>query len=85
MAWNKGAEHILGYTADEVVGKNVDIIYSEEEIKTNVIKKRTDLVNKEGKFKENGWRVKGSGTKYYADITIFKMVDDDGELIHIPM
>jgi PAS domain S-box-containing protein len=34
--WNKGAEHVLGYTEDEICGQPGSIIYTEEDRKNGV-------------------------------------------------
>lgn len=81
MAWNKGCENVLGYTAEEMIGNKIDIMYTEEQIKTGVLRNRMEKANREGKYEDNGWRTKKDGSRYYANLTVFKMTDKDNKLI----
>lgn len=77
-AWNTGAENILGYTKKEVKGMDMSFIDYDE---SNDLNSRLEIVNKLGKLREVGWRVKKDGTKYYADSYYFKMEDANKNII----
>ncbi len=81
VTWNKGAELLLGYTADEVLGKNIEVVNSDEEIRSGKLRKRMDTALKEGKFTESGWRFKKDGTPYFAEMILFARYDLNGEVI----
>ncbi len=42
LSWNKGAERIFGYTADEVVGQPVTILIPQERLRRGISHSRTD-------------------------------------------
>jgi PAS domain-containing protein len=50
-------------------------------VKTGTIKRRMDMVKQHGQYTENGWRYKKDGTKYYAEIALFGLYNEQGELI----
>lgn len=77
--WNKGAEEIKGYTAEETIGNHITLFYETQEGKENVLQSY-DLALKEGKFSEIGWCTRRDGTEYYADIVISPIFDKSGEL-----
>ncbi len=81
VTWNKGAELLLGYTADEVLGKNIEMVNSEDEIKSGKLRKRLETALKEGKFTESGWRFKKDGSPYFAEMILFARYDLNGEVI----
>ncbi len=76
MYWNTGAELLLGYKASEVVGKNIDIIYPEEDVNSGKIQSRIDATFKNGSYVENGWRTKKDGTICYLEMSLFCIQSD---------
>ena len=81
LTWNKGADNMLGITAEEAVGKQIEYIYSPEE-KENV-KRRLQLVLQEGKYAENGWRNRKDGSRFFYEMRMFCMYNDKNEVIGI--
>jgi len=81
VTWNKGAELIYGYTADEVVGKHVSLIYNAVEVSGETLEQRNETVRREGRIVETGWRAKKDGTLYYADVVVFAMYNENGKQI----
>ena len=81
LTWNKGADNMLGFTAEEAVGKQIEYIYSPEE-KDNV-KRRLQQVLKEGKYAENGWRNRRDGSRFFYEMRMFCMYNDKNEVIGI--
>ncbi|WP_051662780.1 PAS domain S-box protein [Flavobacterium sp. KJJ] len=68
--WNLGAEKIKGYKAEEIVGKNFSIFYTEADKKNNLPQKLLNLAIEKGKAKHEGWRVRKDGTLLWASIVI---------------
>jgi len=81
LTWNKGADTMLGFTAEEAVGKQVEYIYSPDE-KENV-KRRLRQVLQEGKYAENGWRNRKDGSRFFYEMRMFCMYNDKSEVIGI--
>lgn len=79
--WNPGAERIKGYRADEIIGKHFSCFYLEED---RVAGKpgatlHDALVN--GQAQDEGWRLRKDGRKFWARITIGRLLDTDGRLL----
>ena len=79
LAWNKGAEIIMGYKKEEIVGKPIKQLYSEEEAER--VSALMEATVKNGRCEESGWRVKRDGSSYYSEMTQFAMHDNDGNLL----
>ena len=77
--WNPGAERVKGYQANEVIGKNFSMFYTDEDRSLNIPKTvlKTALVN--NRFEGQGWRVKKDGTRFWATIIIYPIVDPETE------
>ena len=79
--WNKGAEKIKGYKAEEVIGKNFCMFYTEEDNKSGHPKKLIKKAFEEGKATDEGWRVRKDGSKFWGSIVITALHDDLNEVI----
>lgn len=78
--WNKGAEQIKGYRADEVIGKNISIFYTLEEVDANIPAQNLNRALTNGTYESMGWRVRKDGSKFWADVVFTALFDDDGQL-----
>lgn len=79
--WNRGAEKIKGYRADEIVGKHFSIFYSPEDQKKNLPKKLLETASREGKSAFEGWRVRKNGSKFWGSIVITALHDTDNNIL----
>lgn len=80
-SWNIGAERIQGYKASEIVGKHFSTFYTNEDIQRQHPQYELQVASKEGRYEEEGWRVRKDGTKFWASITITPLRSKDGVLI----
>lgn len=80
-AWNKGAEQILGYTKDEVMGKNVELVMVKSDVLNNKLQAKIDSAIREGRFEESGWRQKKDGTSYFCESLLFPMYDSEKNIV----
>ena len=80
-SWNAGAERFKGYTADEIIGRHFSTFYTEEDKATNLPKRALHTSLTEGKFEDEGWRVRKDGTRFWANVVIDPIKDSDGNLI----
>jgi len=80
LTWNAGAERIKGYRAEEAIGKHFSIFYPPEDIQTRKTEKELEIVRQEGRFEEEGWRVRKDGSRFWADVVITALRDEAGGL-----
>ena len=80
-SWNRGAQRFKGYTADEIIGKHFSIFYTPEDRATNLPARALKIAAEEGKFEQEGWRVRKDGTRFWTSIVIDPVRDTDGTLI----
>jgi PAS domain S-box-containing protein len=81
LSWNSGAERIKGYTADDVIGKNFSIFYTDADIQKRHPQHELEIAAKDGKYEEEGWRIRKNGTKFWANVVITALRDKKGELV----
>jgi len=78
--WNEGAERIKGYRADEIVGKHFSIFYPPEEAGNGKPDWELEVARREGRYEEEGWRVRKDGTRFWANVVITAVRDETGRL-----
>lgn len=80
VSWNVGAERLKGYRADEIVGQHFSRFYSEEDVAHGNQAKGLDIAAREGRFEEEGWRVRKDGSLFWANAIITALRDEAGQL-----
>ncbi|WOD14357.1 hybrid sensor histidine kinase/response regulator [Paraburkholderia kirstenboschensis] len=79
--WNAGAQRFKGYAADEIIGQHFSVFYPEKERNAGRPALALRTVLAEGKFEDEGWRVRRDGSQFWASVVIDPLRDDSGRLI----
>lgn len=79
--WNKGAEKIKGYKAEEIIGKSFENFYTEEDRTSNLPKYLLKQTTKYGRYGQEGWRVRKDGTPFWANVAITAIHNEAGDII----
>jgi PAS domain S-box-containing protein len=80
VSWNEGAERIQGYKAPEAVGEHFSLFYAEEDVEGGLPAEALRVAAIEGRFQEEGLRVRKDGAHFQADVVITALRDGAGEL-----
>jgi len=81
MNWNKGVEKIIGYSAQEIIGKNINLYYTKEDREQKVPEKLRGKASLLGKVSDEGWRIRKDGTCFWANVLITAIHDKNGTVI----
>jgi PAS domain S-box-containing protein len=79
--WNTGAERIKGYKAREIIGQHFSRFYPEEDVRAGKPAWELDVATKEGRFEDEGWRVRKNGSRFWANVIITPVKDSAGDLL----
>jgi PAS domain S-box-containing protein len=79
--WNAGAERIKGYKHDEILGKHFSCFYTEEDRGRGAPARTLSTAAAEGRFEQEGWRVRKDGSRFWAHVVVDAIRDDVGELV----
>jgi PAS domain S-box-containing protein len=79
--WNTGAHQFKGYTEQEIVGEHFSRFYTEEDRGTGLPARALDTAAREGRFEQEGWRVRKDGSRFWAHVVIDPIRDDEGVLL----
>jgi PAS domain S-box-containing protein len=80
VSWNKGAEKIKGYTAEEIIGKTFRLFYPKEDNDRDLPGTLLNQAKETGKAVHEGWRVAKNGTRFWGSITITAIHNGAGEV-----
>src|SRR3954453_5475978 len=80
VTWNRGAERIKGYRADEIIGRHFSTFYTPEAIARDHPAYELEIAVQVGRFEEEGWRVRKDGSFFWANVVITALRDKSGTL-----
>jgi PAS domain S-box-containing protein len=81
VSWNEGAQRIKGYTEDEIVGKHFSIFYPPNKVAEGFPDYELEVAGHEGRFEDEGWRIRKDGSRFWANVVITALRNDKGELV----
>jgi len=80
LNWNAGAERLKGYGEQEIIGKHFSCFYSEEERNAGKPEEELKKAATEGRAEDEGWRIRKDGSRFWADVIITALHDENGKL-----
>jgi PAS domain S-box-containing protein len=81
LDWNKGAEKLKGYKAEEIVGKSFRMFYSNEDREANLPERLLREATTHGFTTHEGYRVRKNGTRFWGNVAISALYDETHTLI----
>jgi hypothetical protein len=81
LSWNAGAERAKGYSADEIVGRHFSVFYPPEKIAEGWPEHELEVAAREGRFEDEGWRLRKDGTRFWANVVITALRNEAGALV----
>jgi PAS domain S-box-containing protein len=79
--WNAGAERMKGYKAEEIIGQHFSVFYPEEALARGWPAHELKTARAEGRFEDEGWRLRKDGSPFWANVVITALRDASGELL----
>ncbi|MGN6548428.1 MAG: PAS domain S-box protein, partial [Pararhizobium sp.] len=81
VSWNPGARRIKGYLPDEIIGSHISRFYTEEDRKRGLPQTGLKTAAAEGRFENEGWRLRKDGSRFWASVVIDAIRDERGKLL----
>jgi PAS domain S-box-containing protein len=81
QTWNTGAEQIKGYSAKEIIGCHFSRFYPPEAIKRGLPDAELRGATMQGRFEDEGWRVRKDGSRFWANVIITAVRNPAGYLL----
>ena len=79
-SWNPGAERLKGYKREEILGRHFSTFYTQEAKDRGWPQHELEVAAGEGRFEDEGWRVRKDGTMFWANVVLTALRDKNGRL-----
>jgi hypothetical protein len=80
-SWNNGAQAIKQYSAVEAIGKHFSIFYEPAAVASGWPEEELRRSLRDGRFEDEGWRVRKDGTRFWANVVISPLFDSAANLL----
>ncbi|MET7644329.1 PAS domain S-box protein [Streptomyces sp. NPDC005426] len=80
ISWNAGAERIKGYKAEDILGQHFSVFYPPEDQASGKPQWELETAVAEGRLEDEGWRVRQDGSRFWANVVITALWDEEGVL-----
>ncbi|MBO9516805.1 MAG: PAS domain S-box protein [Porphyrobacter sp.] len=78
-SWNAGAERLKGYRPSEIIGRHFSQFYTEEDLARGIPARALKAALEEGRFEAEGWRLRKDGSRFWANVVIDSIRDEEGQ------
>ena len=78
--WNEGAGRIEGYGEEEILGRHFSVFYPDEDVASGHPEEALRAALREGRYVEEGLRVRKDGSRFWASAVITTLRDRRGNL-----
>jgi PAS domain S-box-containing protein len=85
QSWSAGAKPIKGYTAKEIIGQHFSCFYPPEAVAAGHPQRVLEVAKHEGRYEEQGPRVRKDGSRFLANVVINTVYDAQGRLCGFAM
>jgi len=81
ISWNAGAEHIIGWTRDEILGRHFSIFHTPEDLVGGKAAQALETARETGRYEEQGLRLRKDGSSFIAHVTLTLLKNEAGQLL----
>jgi PAS domain S-box-containing protein len=78
--WSVSAQKIKGYTAEEIRGRHFSLFYPPEDVAEGKTERLLQWAAEMGRVEDEGWRVRKDGSRFWANVVITALRDEQGKL-----
>ncbi len=78
-SWNEGAARLLGWTAEEIVGRSADLIFTPEDREAGAPVREAEGALRDGRAANEPWHVRNDGTRFWANGLMLPLRDPDAD------
>ena len=79
--WNAGAERIKGYKAKEIIGQHFSVFYTPEDRDAGKPIMALEIAARDGMYEAESLRVRKDGNRFWANVVIDALRDEQGRLV----
>lgn len=80
VSWNAGAARLMGYHAEEIIGRHFSVFYPKEDVQNRKPEHNLAEAARKGQSEDEGWRVRKDGSRFWASALLTSLRDSQGNL-----
>jgi PAS domain S-box-containing protein len=80
VTWNSGAERLKGWSAEQIIGRHFSVFYPQVDVDAGKPDWELEVATRDGRVEDEGWRVRKDGTRFWANVIITALYDEQGVL-----
>ncbi len=80
VSWNSGAERLLGWKEEEVIGKRADIVFVPEDIERGAPQEELETARSAGRAQDDRWHLRKDGSRFFANGVLTQVRDESNRL-----
>lgn len=79
-SWNAGAERMTGYQAGDILGRHFSCFFTTEDLALGKPGIELQTARLTGRYEDEGWRVCKDGSRFWANVVVTAVRDEQGDL-----
>ena len=80
LTWSSAAEQLKGWKASEIIGQHFSRFYPVEDVQKGKTEMELQLAMQNGRFEDEGWRVRKDGSRFWANVIVTCLRTTDGQV-----
>ena len=81
ITWNPGAGQIHGYRTEEITGQHFSLFFLQEDRERGKPEHELSIASAEGRYEDEGWRIRKDGSRFWANVLITALYDQQRQII----
>jgi PAS domain S-box-containing protein len=81
LSWNAGAQRLKGYRPAEIIGRHFSVFYPADALATDKPGRELEVATAEGRVEDEGWRIRKDGSRFWANVVITALRNEQGTLV----
>jgi two-component system CheB/CheR fusion protein len=81
LTWNTGAERLLGWEEKEIIGRNVALLFTPEDVAAGEPERELETTRTTGRAAHERWHVRRDGSRFFASGVLTQVCDERATLL----